>query len=146
MHFYIYSDGHHQEILTFDELLITLDEDDGEGIRIPHAMTEEEFLTHLACQENNTIHYWFYNSVWLDQSNFLTQWSKSSDPTPTKSNWLGDGYYNVWYTADIQLYDEHHILFGDVDGHEKYLESIRKNQERLENCYCMSDLVCGACR
>jgi len=77
-------------------------------------MTEEEFLTHLAFQENQTIHYWFYNSV--------------------------------WYTADIQLYNERHRLYGQIDGHEEYLEAIRKNQERLENCYCMIDLVCGACR
>lgn len=146
MHFYIYTDGHHPHLWSFDELLLTLDEDDGEGIRIPHAMTEEEFLTHLAFQENQTIHYWFYNSVWLDESNFHTQWSHSADTTPTKTGWLGAGYYAVWYTADIQLYNERHRLYGQIDGHQEYLEAIRKNQERLENCYCMSDLVCGACR
>ena len=127
MNFYIYTDGHHPHLWSFDELLLTLDEDDGEGIRLPNAMTEEEFLTHLALQENQTIQYWFYNSVWHDESNF--------------QGWLGSGYYAVWHTGDIQLYNENHRLFGCVDGHEEYLKTITENQKRLENCYCMADLV-----
>ena len=117
MHFYIYTDGHHQELLSFDELLITFDEN-GEGIRTSHAMSESQFLTYLANQNDGMVQYWFLN----------------------------DHSLTDWYYGHIELYNENHSLFGNVDRHEEYLETITENKERLQNCYCMSDFVCGACR
>ncbi len=107
MHFYIYTDGHHAHLWSFDELLIALDDENGTGIRLPHAMTEEEFFTYIAAQENQIVHYWFYSTIWINEGD------------------EGPGYYPVWHKADIELYNENHHLFGCVDGHEEYLETCR---------------------
>ena len=83
---YIYTDGTESMLMDFDDLGLTT-EDDGSGVRVPHDMNEEQFLTYLANQDDEMVQYWFLN----DRSS------------------------TGWYTGDIELYDEHHRLWGRMD-------------------------------
>ena len=86
--------------MDFDDLGLTT-EDDGSGIRVPHEMNEEQFLTYLANQDDEMVQYWFLN----DRSS------------------------TGWYTGDIELYDKHHRLWGRMDD-EGYGEEEPKELER----------------
>mgnify|MGYP003117474265 FL=1 len=96
---YIYTDGTESMLMDFDDLGLTT-EDDGSGVRVPHEMNEEQFLTYLADQDDEMVQYWFAN-----------------DHSPSG-----------WYTGDIELYDENHRHWPYACDHEKYFGPVEDDE------------------
>lgn len=99
---YLYTDGTTSDLLTFSELFLSI-EDDSEGVRVPFQMDEQAFIIYLNTLDEKTAQYWFLN----------------------------DHSSTGWYQGKIQLYTESHELYGQIDGHNEYLEAIIEEQNIL---------------
>ena len=96
---YYYSDGTQPMLMDFDDLGLTTG-DDEDGVRVPHEMNEEQFLTHLANQDGEMVHFWF-----------------TSDHSPSG-----------WYKGEIELYDENHRHWPYACDHEKYFGPVEDSE------------------
>lgn len=89
---YVYTDGWHDRLMTFDELELTTDVD-GCGTRVPYEMNEEQFLAYLLTQEWQMAEYWYVN-----------------------------GASTAWFKGDIEVYDERHQYWEQLDDHREYFD------------------------